>query len=117
MPRFKTLLGLAILAALVFLCIKLVPPYFANYEFQDDIDNIARYATYAQAKTEDDVRSDVLAKARERGIELTGDQVAVSKDNSGVNINVNYEVVVPVPGYVFRMKFNPTAGNRMITAK
>jgi hypothetical protein len=115
MRKFKALLALLVVGAMIFLGVKLVPPYFANYEFQDDLNTLARYATYAQSKTAEDVRTDVLAKARERGIELTGDQIQVTKDGSGVSIDVRYEVVVPVPGHTFTLKFNPTAGNRMIT--
>lgn len=117
MPRLKALLAFCVVGAIVFLCIKLVPPYFANWELKDDVEAIARYSTYAQGKTEEDVRSDVLAKARERGIQLTGDQVRVAKDNTGVNIDVRYEVIVPVPGHTFKLQFNFTAGNRQITAR
>jgi hypothetical protein len=40
----------------------------------------------------------------------------VNRTQTGVNIEVNYNVVVPVPGYTFNLKFNPAAGNKMITA-
>ena len=117
MARLKTLMAFVIVGAVIFLCVKLVPPYFANWELADDVEAIARYSTYAQGKTEDDVRSDVLAKARERGISLTAEQVQIVKDNTGVSIDVRYDVVVPVPGYTFTLKFNPKAGNRQITAR
>ncbi len=117
MARLKTWFALFIVVAVIFLSIKLLPPYFANYQLQDDIETIARYATYAQAKGEEDVRNDVLAKARERGVALTAEDVKITKDGVSVNIDINYVVTVPVPGYTFKLKFNPTAGNRMITAK
>ncbi len=117
MARMKTWLGLFVVVAFVFLGIKLLPPYFANYQLQDDIDTIARYATYAQGKGEEDVRNDVLTKARERGVALAPEDVKVTKDGTSVSIDINYVVEVPVPGHTFRLKFNPTAGNRMITAK
>lgn len=113
----KAIFAIAVLAVLIFLGVKLFPPYFNNYQLQDDITNIARYATYAQAKSAEDVRSDVIAKAREEGVTLSEENVTVTKDNVGVNIEVKYTVVVPVPGYTFRLTFNPTAGNRQITAK
>lgn len=117
MASFKTLFWVAVLAAGIFLGVKLVPPYFANYEFQDDLDNLARTVTYAQAKTEDDVRNDVVNLAKGHELPVKPEQVTVNKTQTGVNIEVKYNVVVPVPGYTFNLKFNPSAGNKMITAR
>ena len=114
---FKAILAIAILAVLVFLAIKLVPPYINNYQFSDDIESIARIATYAQGKSEDDIRQDVLNKAKELELPVRPEDVAVSKSTYGVNINVKYSVRVEVPGHVFNLNFSPTAGNKMLTAK
>ncbi len=114
---FKAVLAVALFLSLVFLGIKLVPPYIQNYEFQSDLESIARLSTYAAQKTEDDVRNDVMGKAKELSLPVTPEQVAVTKSTYGVNINVKYTVVIEVPGYTFRLKFNPVAGNKMITAK
>ncbi len=113
----KALFALGIVAVLVFLAIKLLPPYINNYELQDSIESMARMATYATNKTEEDIRNDVLQKGREIGIALVAENVAVKKDNVECDIDVKYTVVVPVPGYTFRLNFNPTAGNRQITAR
>ncbi len=115
--NLRVILALAVLATLVFLAIKLVPPYINNYQFQDDLITVARYNTYAQNKTEADIRQEVLGKARELGLPVTEEQIAVEKSSVGVNIDVKYTVVVPVPGYTFNLKFNPQAGNKMITAR
>jgi hypothetical protein len=117
MQRLKTLLAFLVVGAMIFLGYKLLPPYYANYQLQDDIDTIARFSTYAQNKGETDIQVDVIAKAHDHGIDLTREEVKVQRDASGVQIDVNYDVTVPVPGHVFKLTFNPTAGNRMITAK
>ena len=113
---FKAVLAVALFLAVVFLGIKLVPPYINNFEFQSDLDSIARLSTYAQQKTEEDVRTDVMGKAKELSLPIKPEQIAVTKSTYGVNINVKYTVVVEVPGYSFHLKFNPVAGNKMITA-
>lgn len=117
MAGFKAFAWVAVLAILVFLGVKLLPWYFNNYQFQDDLNNLARLVTYAQAKTEEDVRAEVLDLAKERGLPVAANQVTVSKSQTGVTIDVNYNVVVPVPGYTFNLKFNPSAGNKMITSR
>ena len=117
MRSIKALFALAVIGALIFLGYKLLPPYVSNYELQDEITSIARFASYAQAKTAEDVRSDVMAKAKDHEIDLKPDDVTVSKDNTGCSIDVRYAVRVPVPGYTFVLQFNPTAGNKQITAR
>src|SRR5512140_20777 len=117
MGRIKALFAVVVVAVLIFLAIKLLPPYVNNYELQDSIDSIARMATYAQNKSDEDIRNDVLQKGKEIGIPLTADNVTIKKDQVECDIDVKYTIAVPVPGYTFRLNFNPTAGNRQITAK
>jgi len=117
MAKLKAFFWLAVLGILVFLAVKLLPHYVDNYQFQDDLNNLARVVTYAQAKSEDDVRADVLRLALQHELPLKSEQIKVSKTQTGVSIEVNYNVVVPVPGYTFNLKFNPAAGNKMITAQ
>jgi len=116
MAKLKAFFWLAIIGILVFLAVKLVPHYVDNYQFQDELNNLARVVTYAQAKGEDDVRAEVLRLAQQHELPVRSEQIKVSKSQTGVNIEVNYNVVVPVPGYTFNLKFNPAAGNKMITA-
>ena len=44
---FSMILGLVTIAAVVVLAIRLLPPYIANYQLQDYLDNTARTATYS----------------------------------------------------------------------
>ncbi len=113
----KALLALVLFGVLVFLAIKLVPPYINNYEFTDALENTARLATYAQGKSEDDIRQDVLAKAKELSLPVRPEDVTITKSTYGVNIAVKYNVRVEIPGHVFNLNFNPEVGNKMLTAR
>jgi len=113
---FSAILGLVIMAAIIFAAIKLLPPYIAAYQFQDAIDNMARNATYSTI-TGPDLKRDVLKEARELGIELGDKQVVVQKDRSAVSIAVQYEVPVDLLARQVVLKFAPTAGNRNITSR
>jgi hypothetical protein len=113
---FSVILGLAILAAIVFAAIRLLPPYIANYQFQDAIDNLARSATYSTI-TEADLRKDVLRQARDVGIQLQDKQVVVQKDRTTVSIRISYEVPVDLLARQVVLKFAPSAGNRNIVAR
>ena len=113
---FSVILGLAILAAVIFSAIKLLPPYIAAYRFQDAIDNLARSATYSTV-TEADLRRDVMRQARDVGIQLQEKQVVVQKDRTTVNIAISYEVPVDLLARQVVLKFAPAAGNRNIVAR
>lgn len=113
---FSAILGLAIVAAIVFAAIRLLPPYIANYQFQDSIDNLARNATYSTI-TEADLRRDVMRQARDLGIQLQDKQVVVQKDRTTVNIAISYEVPVDLLARQVVLKFEPSAGNRNIVAR
>ena len=117
MATFKAVVAVAVFAAVVYLGIKLVPPWVNNYQLQDYITSLVRRATYGQGVTEESIRKDVLSKTKELRMPVKGEQIRVVKSTYGVNIDVKYNVVVKTPAYTFNLKFNPTAGNKMITAK
>ena len=115
--NWRAILGLGVLALIIFLSFKLIPPYINNYQFQQEIEAVARYSAYAQNKSAEDIRVEVIAKARQCDVLLSADSVEVEKTGTTVNIDVKYVVVVELPGKAVEMRFNPTAGNKMITAK
>ena len=108
---FSMILSLAILVATVFSALKLVPPYIANYQFQDFIDNTARTATY-NAASEAELKKLVMARARELGIPLEERQLEVHKVRGGsVSIRTTYRCSsASTPGPV-NLLFNPYCGH------
>ena len=117
MATFKAVVSVGLFVVFVYLGIKLVPPWVNNYQLQDYITSLARTATYAQAKTEETIREEILRKTKELRMPVTGEQITVVKGTYGVNIDVKYNVEVKTPAYTFNLKFNPKAGNKMITAR
>jgi len=78
MATLKLIFGVAIFVALVVAGIKVIPPFFANYELEDSIKTEALQATYS-TRTEDDVREAIIKQARNYDIALTPKQVHVSR--------------------------------------
>ena len=114
---FKAILSLVVLGAMVYVGYKLIPPYAHNYQFTEEITSIARLSSYAQGKTDEDIKQEVLAKARDLDVPLKSDDIRVQKTGTSVNIDVNYVVHVELPGYPVDLKFNPTAGNKIFVAR
>ena len=113
---FSGLVLLLVVAAILFVSYKLLPPYIDNYQLQDSIENLARTATYNRL-TEADIRNQVLGAAQDLGIPLDQQQVVVQKSGSTVNIAVQYYVPVDLLVHQMELQFAPSAGNRNIMAK
>jgi hypothetical protein len=112
--RLNLVLTLLVLGAMVFGGVKMVPPYFANYQFQDSIESEARFAI-ANQKASDDIRDDVWRKAQDLSIPLASkDAIRVSADRSRVSISMDYTVPVDLIVYQFNLEFHPHADNHTI---
>lgn len=94
MPNLKTILVVAALGGGIYSAARLMPPYFNNYQFQDDLASISKFDAPA-AKSDDDIRAAVLKKAATYELPLTEDQINVSHAEGGkVVIQVAYTVAV-----------------------
>lgn len=108
--RFKALLALIILGSAIFCAVRLVPPYFANYQLQDSMREEAAYAS-ANRKQDDDIRADIEKKVKELGIPADGKDIQVSDDAGNVKISVDYTVPVDLAVYQLQLHFHPQANN------
>lgn len=114
MATLKLILVFAMLAALGLVAIKVIPPFFSNYEFEDSIKNEALQSTYS-TRSEDDIRDSVIKHARDYDIALTPKQVRVSRTggfgNGNLLIEAEYSVPVELPGYSTTLNFHPSTAN------
>jgi len=115
MATLKLVFGIAIFAAVAVLGIKVVPPFFSNYELEDSIKTEALQATYS-TRTEDDIRDAVIKHARNYDIALTPKQVHISRvggfGTGSLNIQADYSVPVDLPGYSTTLEFHPSSSNK-----
>jgi hypothetical protein len=116
MGTIKLIFGLAIIAAAIFGCWQVIPPELANYQFQDDLRDIAMMSAANPSRTDDDLRVAILAKAKDRNIPLQDTQVMVQRIGTpgapAVYVAADYSVPVEFPGYSFTLHFTPSSGNR-----
>lgn len=115
MATLKLILVVGLMAAVVLAGIKVIPPFFANYQFQDSIKNEAVQSTYT-TRTEEDIREAIIKQARNYDIELTPKQVHVSRTGGfgqgTLSIEAEYSVPVDLPGYSTTLNFHPTSENK-----
>jgi hypothetical protein len=91
MGKIKGFLFLAVIAAGFYVAWNMIPPYFNNYQLQDDLDDIARRNSYTQTN-EDGVRQIVINKARQNDVTLKPEQITVTRGPDGLGISVHYSV-------------------------
>ena len=110
--RFKALLSLAFLAAIIFVAVKTIPPYVNNYELQDHIQQLSiQLAVRIPPPRADEVRQEVVAFAQDLGIPLTADNVTVAVTGR-ISISLDYTVPVDLKVYTLMLHFTPSAENR-----
>jgi hypothetical protein len=113
--KLNTLLTFVILGAMVFIAVKIVPVYFANFQFQDSIEDESRFALAGYPKKSvDDIRDDVFKKAQDLGIPAKEEDIQVTVDNSSVDIGLDYSVPINLAVYQFTLQFHPHADNHNI---
>ena len=115
MGTIKLILVFGLLAGLVYVGAEVVPPYFANYEFQDSLDTEARLGTYS-TKGDDVIRDAVFRRAQELEIPVTKEQIKIQRTgnqgNGSVFIETEYTVHVDLPGYPMDLEFHPQSKNK-----
>jgi hypothetical protein len=115
MATLKLIFGIGLFLALGLVGLKVIPPYFANYELEDAIKTEATQSTYS-TRTEDDVRDAVIKTARNYDIALTPKQVKVTRiggfGTGTLNIQIDYSVPLDLPGYSGTLEFHPSTQNR-----
>ena len=114
MATLKLLLGFGVFLAMILVGIKVIPPCFANYQFEDTLKADAVQATYS-TRSEDDIRQTVIKHAQQYDILLTPQQVHVSRTGGygtgTLNIEAEYSVPVELPGYSTTLNFHPSSSN------
>jgi hypothetical protein len=113
--KLNFLLTIAFLGVMIFIAVKLVPVYFANYQFQDSIETESRFAlTGYPKKSTDDIRDDVFKKAQDLGIPTKEEDIRVLVTNGSVDLGVDYSVPIDLLVYQFTLEFHPHSDNHTI---
>lgn len=113
MGKVKALIAFALLIGGAYLCWELIPPYFHNYQLQDQLDDIARRNSYTH-KTDDDVRALVIQTASSLDIPLKEDQITITRTGDGLGISVHYHLHVDMAVHPVDLDFVANSMNKRI---
>lgn len=110
MAKLRSIFGLVLIVAVVFGLWRVLPPIYANFQFQEWLTQECREASYKQI-TNRDLQTEVENKAEQLGIALQPEELQVQKSAGNVNIKADYEVTVDLLVYDLKLKFSPQAHN------
>ena len=99
----KVLMVLLVLGGLGYLGVKLIPPYWEYLSLQDPVKEAV--IAYARHGKEDEVRADLIARARQIGITLEEERVEIGQEGNLVVVRVAWEVPLDIPMYRRSLRF------------
>ena len=108
--RLKLIIFLAVLVAMIYVGVKVIPILVSNMQFQDAIESTARFAS-VNRQSVDDIRTSVLKEAQNEEIPITAQDIHVKGDGGRVEIAADYSVTVNLGVYQWTLNFHPYAKN------
>ena len=96
--------------AFFYLAWKILPPYIAEYQFQQEIQSIARNNEYSPLD-ENGIRDQVKRKIVDIGVPVSPESVVIQKNGFDVTIGTNYTVHIDAILYPFDLNFHPATKN------
>ena len=109
--RLKAIVYLAFLIIAVFVAIKVVPAYVANYQLKDKMTEQAKFAI-VNRYTEDQIKDNIFRTIQDLDIPAKRDDVKVANTNHGIEISVNYTVPVDFVFYKTDLNFDTSSEGR-----
>jgi type III secretion system FlhB-like substrate exporter len=111
--RVKAIAFTVIVVFGVYAAYKLIPPYMAEYQLADKMQEEARFAV-VNRHGEEQIREAILKEAQSLDIPLTKEEIKVLASASVVKISVDYTVPVDLMIYKMDLHFTPSSENKSI---
>src|SRR5579863_4559567 len=96
--NLKAIVWTMILVALIYVAAMMLPVLINEYEFQDSLQNIARYASVNRRNNEQ-IRQSVLDEVQKEDLPVQVDDIKVEGTSGNIHINVDYSVTVDLKVY------------------
>lgn len=89
--NISALVWLFIIASVVYLGIKLVPPYFTYYMFKGEVEGQAKTA---HVYSDQDIIKHILDRAKESDIPIEEKNIILERREKEIEVSVSYDIVV-----------------------
>jgi hypothetical protein len=112
--KLKAILFTAIFAFFIYSAVKILPPYIANYQIADKMQETARFAV-VNRYDEEKVRDVIFREIQDLDIPVKREEIKVVVNPSEVKINLDYSVPIDLLVYHFDLHFTPSSVNKSLT--
>jgi hypothetical protein len=99
-----------ILVAFIYSAAMMLPVLINEYQFQDSLQSIARFASVNRKNT-DQIRAAVMEEAQKEDLPVQAEDVKVVSNAGNIRIDVDYSVTVDLKVYQWTLNFHPAASN------
>src|SRR5450432_280404 len=106
--KFKAIFTLVILVLGIYCAVKLVPPYVAEYQLSDKIQEQARFAI-VNRYTEEQIRENVWKVMQDLEIPAKREDIKIVATMQTVKIAIDYIVPVDLLNYHVDLHFTPSS--------
>jgi hypothetical protein len=111
--KIKAIIVTAIIAFAVYAAIKIVPPYAAEYQLADKIQEQARFAV-VNHYTDEQIRENVFKVVQDLEIPIKREDIKVEASNRVVKISMDYTVPIDLLAYHMDLHFTPSSENKSL---
>jgi len=108
--RLKLIIWLVVLGFIINVAVIVVPVYVNEFQFQNNIQEIARFAS-VNRKTVEDIQRSVLEVADKDSCPVQPSDVKVKSLSGNIRIDVDYSVPVDLRLFQWTINFHPSAVN------
>ena len=112
--RLKAILWTLALAIFVYVCFKVTPALINEYQFQDGMETLARFAS-VNRQTPEVVRAEILKEAQKDDVPVNAEDIKVESVNGNIRVHVDYSVTVDLVVYQWILNFHPAVSNNSLT--
>jgi hypothetical protein len=106
----KAIVWTIVLVAFIYCAVMVLPVLISEYEFQDSLQEIARFAS-VNRRSPEQVRQSVLDEAQKEDLPVAAENIKVDGYAGNIHINVEYSVTVDLKVYQWTFNFHPDANN------
>jgi hypothetical protein len=111
--KVKAIIVTVLLVFAIYAAIKIVPPYAAEYQLADKIQEQARFAV-VNHYTDEQIRENVFKVVQDLEIPAKREDIKVEASNRIVKISMDYTVPIDLLTYHMDLHFTPSSENRSL---
>ena len=97
----------------IFAAVKLLPPYIAEYQLADKMQEQARFAV-VNRYSEEQIRETVFKEAQDLDVPIRKEEIKVLASASVVRISMDYTVPIDLLIYKMNLHFTPSSENKSL---